>query len=99
MKPALAADDTTSSSASDILLRLRAIPTFCIVNEDGVSFMIFDGQASATGYFFLNFQVANQALKDARQKDTNAGAVELWSDAKIIVVPLAVALQLALRKT
>mmetsp|Transcript_103548 Transcript_103548/g.299565 ORF Transcript_103548/g.299565 Transcript_103548/m.299565 type:complete len:208 (-) Transcript_103548:135-758(-) len=61
--------------------------------------MIFDGQASATGYFFLSFQVASQALSDARQKDKNAGAAEVWSQAKIIVVPLAVALQLSLRKS
>lgn len=86
-------------SAQDTLLRLRSIPTFCIVDPDGVPFMIFDGQASATGYFFLSFDVAAQALQDARQKDKNAGAAETWSNAKIIVVPLAVALQLALRKT
>jgi hypothetical protein len=61
--------------------------------------MIFDGQASATGYFFLSFDVAAQALNDARGKDKNAGAAKIWSNANIIVVPLAVALQLALRKT
>eukprot|EP00980_Cylindrotheca_fusiformis_P021356 scaffold8240_cov133-Cylindrotheca_fusiformis.AAC.1 len=92
------ADDITSTS-QEVLLRLRSIPTFCLVNPDGVPFMIFDGQASATGYFFLSFDVAAQALKDAREKDKNAGATEIWSNAKIIVVPLAVALQLALRKT
>lgn len=84
-------------SASDLLLRLRSIPTFCLVNPEGTPFMIFDGQASATGYFFLSFQVATQALQDAKQKD-KAGQ-DIWSNAKIIVVPLAVALQLALRKT
>ena len=87
------------SSVQETLLRLRSIPTFCIVNNEGVPFMIFDGQASATGYFFLSFDVAAQALQDARQKDKNVGASETWSNAKIIIVPLAVALQLALRKT
>lgn len=85
--------------ASEILLRLRSIPTFSIVDPSGVPFMIFDGRASATGYFFLSFQVAAQALQDARQKDKNAGASEVWANAKIIVVPLAVALQLTLRKS
>ena len=95
-----AADTTTASAASDMLLRLRSIPTFCIVDPNGVPFMIFDPQqASATGYFFLSFQVASDALNDARQKDTNAGASQVWSQAQIIVVPLAVALQLTLRKS
>lgn len=99
-KSVLAADGGEgSASSSEILLRLRSIPTFSIVDPNGVPFMIFDGRASATGYFFLSFQVAAQALQDARQKDKNAGATELWSQAKIIVVPLAVALQLALRKS
>lgn len=96
-KSAMAAEGGDGSA--EILLRLRSIPTFSIVDPNGVPFMIFDGRASATGYFFLSFQVAAQALQDARQKDTNAGASELWSNAKIIVVPLAVALQLALRKS
>jgi len=61
--------------------------------------MIFDGGASATGYLFLSLNVALQALEDARSKDKNAGAAEVWSQAKIIVVPLAVAIQLALRKS
>lgn len=61
--------------------------------------MIFDGQAKATGYFFLSFDIAAQALQDARQKDKNTGAAQVWANAKIIVVPLAVALQLSLRKS
>ncbi|CAJ1931788.1 unnamed protein product [Cylindrotheca closterium] len=84
-------------STQDLLLRLRSIPTFCIVNPDGIPFMIFDGQSSATGYFFLSFDVAAQALQDARKKDKKGS--EIWSNANIVVVPLAVALQLALRKT
>ena len=57
--------------------------------------MIFDGKASATGYFFLSFDIAKQALDDARQKDKGS---DIWSKAKIIVVPLSVALQLGIRK-
>jgi hypothetical protein len=94
--PAIAADGD-AVSASAILLRLRGIPTFCIVNADGVPFMIFDGQASATGYFFLSFQVAAATLSDARQKDTKGE--DIWGGASIISVPLAIALQLTLRNT
>jgi hypothetical protein len=61
--------------------------------------MIFDGQASATGYFFLSFDIAAQALTDAKRKDTNAGAAAIWEQARIVVVPLAVALQISLRKS
>jgi hypothetical protein len=93
--PAIAADGDVS--ASDILLRLRSIPAFCIVNADGVPFMIFDGQASATGYFFLSFDVAFSALSDARQKDDKGQ--DIWASATIISVPLAIALQLTLRNT
>jgi hypothetical protein len=96
---ALAATASSSSTVSDILLRLGSIPTFSIVDPDGVPFMIFDGQAKATGYFFLSFDIAAQALQDARTKDQNTGAADVWGDAKIIVVPLSVALQLATRKT
>ena len=97
--PAYATDTTASPTASEIFLRLRSIPTFCLVNSEGVPFMIFDGQASATGYFFLSYETAVRALEDARKKDKNEGAKEIWSDAKIMVVPLAVAMQLSLRKT
>ena len=93
------ADDTSTADVSQILLRLKSIPTFCIVDPNGVPFMIFDGQASATGYFFLSFDIAAQALTDAKRKDTNAGAAAIWEQARIIVVPLAVALQISLRKS
>jgi len=93
------ADDAPAVDPSQILLRLKSIPTFCIVDPNGVPFMIFDGQASATGYFFLSFDIAAQALGDAKRKDTNVGATAIWDEARIIVVPLAVALQLSLRKS
>jgi hypothetical protein len=83
-------------AASEILLRLRNIPTFCIVNSAGIPYMIFDGAASATGYFFLSFKVAADVLNDARTKDETAGGK--WDEATIISIPLAVALQLGLRK-
>jgi hypothetical protein len=93
------ADDSLLPDASQILLRLKSIPTFCVVDPKGVPFMIFDGQASATGYFFLSFDIAAQALADAKRKDNNVGAAAIWEQARIIVVPLAVALQVSLRKS
>jgi Tic22-like family len=90
---------TAATTAKDVLSRLVSIPAFCLVDPDGVPFMIFDGQASATGYFFLSYQVAAQALEDARQKDIKTQeAQDLWRDAQIVVVPLSVAIQLAVSK-
>eukprot|EP00529_Nitzschia_sp_RCC80_P021012 CAMPEP_0113465856 /NCGR_PEP_ID=MMETSP0014_2-20120614/13964_1 /TAXON_ID=2857 /ORGANISM="Nitzschia sp." /LENGTH=407 /DNA_ID=CAMNT_0000358045 /DNA_START=173 /DNA_END=1396 /DNA_ORIENTATION=+ /assembly_acc=CAM_ASM_000159 len=95
-----AAETTTSPvTAKDVLSRLVSIPTFCLVDPNGVPFMIFDSQSTATGYFFLSFEVAAEALEDARKKDTKTSvAQELWKSAQIIVVPLSVAIQLALTK-
>jgi hypothetical protein len=99
---AMAAGDGAFEAASaissrDILSRLTGIPTFCIVDGDtGVPYMIFDGQSIATGYFFLSFQVASGVLQDARDKDPKGRAV--WDTARITVVPLSVALQVALSK-
>jgi hypothetical protein len=45
--------------------------------------MIFDGQASATGYRSL--QVVASTLSDARQKD--ADGQDIWATATIIAVP------------
>jgi hypothetical protein len=87
VKSALAADDITSS---EILLQLRAIPTFCIVNEDGVPFMIFDGQASATGYFFLNFQVT---MVDLYQNAL--GKNDLAKISNLAIIPVAETKQVA----
>jgi hypothetical protein len=92
--PAQAAGDS-APQANDILLRLRNIPTFTIVNSDGVPFMIYDGSASATGYFFMSFQLAKKTVDDARKQDVDK--VDSFAGATIITVPLAVALQLGLR--
>ena len=93
-----AAEEGAPASANEIFLRLKNIPTFAIVNNDGIPLMIFDGQASATGYFFLSFNVAKTVLEDARSKDKSKDAADKWSDATIITIPLTVALQLGLRK-
>ena len=92
------AGGASGGAVNEVLLRLKNIPTFCIVNSDGVPLMIFDGQASATGYFFLSFNVAKTVLEDARSKDKAKDAQDKWADATIISLPLTVALQLGLRK-
>lgn len=92
-----AASPSTTATSRAVLSRLAGIPTFCIVDgATGVPYMIFDGQASATGYFFLSFRVASEALNDAREKDAKGRAI--WEAAQIVVVPLPVALQLALTR-
>jgi hypothetical protein len=86
------------STGKEILSRLAGIPTFCIVDgTTGVPYMIYDGSsASATGYFFLSFQVAKGVLRDARDKDPLGK--DVWEAATITVVPLSVALQMTLSK-
>jgi hypothetical protein len=89
---------TTPPSAKDILSRLGSIPTFVLVQGDtGIPFMIFNGERSATGYFFLSYNIAEQALRDAREKDQTKGSVaNIWNAAQVRVVPLSIAMQLAL---
>ena len=65
--------------------------------------MIFNGKDGATGYFFLSYNVAKQALMDAQQKDSVSSSsgqqqkkATIWDTATIRVVPLSVALQLSL---
>ena len=95
--PAHAADDDDSNNlASEILDRLGNIPTFCLVQPDGTPFMIFNGERSATGFFFLSYNMAQTALQDAITKDKNKEAGAIWERAAVRVVPLSVAMQLSL---
>jgi hypothetical protein len=99
--PANAAAATTSSSSTkqEILSKLAGIPTFCLVNENGIPFVIFDrSSATGTGYFFLTKEIALQALDSARRNDSSKGAEQIWNKAQIKVVPLSIALQLSLTK-
>ena len=78
-------------TASDAFLRLRNIPTFTLVDPNGVPFMILDqggrSAAVATGYFFMSLETALGALQDAREKDKQAGAEEIWKNARVAVIP------------
>eukprot|EP00592_Proboscia_alata_P015081 CAMPEP_0194399088 /NCGR_PEP_ID=MMETSP0174-20130528/126467_1 /TAXON_ID=216777 /ORGANISM="Proboscia alata, Strain PI-D3" /LENGTH=471 /DNA_ID=CAMNT_0039195461 /DNA_START=251 /DNA_END=1666 /DNA_ORIENTATION=- len=102
---AVAAESTAKAeidtNSYEILRQLRSVPTFCIVTNDGIPFMVLDKtttknqiQQTASGYFFLSYQTASENLRSARQKEE--GQNNVWSNAKIIIVPLGVALQLSL---
>jgi hypothetical protein len=96
---AAAAPAATASSKQEILSKLAGIPTFCLVNENGIPFVIFDrSTATGTGYFFLTKEIALQALDSARRNDSSKGAEQIWNKAQIKVVPLSIALQLSLTK-
>ncbi|VEU35423.1 unnamed protein product [Pseudo-nitzschia multistriata] len=101
---ALAADGPITQV--EIFSKLARIPTFCLVNGpgagkdlEGVPFDIYNKDtASATGYFFLSYETAEEALKAASGLDSARGDGNIWMTAKIMVVPLSVALQLSLTK-
>lgn len=106
---ALAADSTSTAPAvtkEEIFSKLAKIPTFCLVNGpdagsdlSGVPFDIYNkDSATATGYFFLSYETAQNALKAASGMDALKGEDNIWMTAKIAVVPLSVALQLSLSR-
>jgi len=105
---ALAADASPAQKATkaEIISKLAGIPTFTLVNgpgsgadSDGVPFGIYNTDtATATGYFFMNYETALQALKVASDLDSERGDGNIWSTARVKVVPLSVALQLSLSR-
>ena len=67
----LADDETTASheaaasgmvSATSVARRLRAVPTFTIVDKRGVPFMVFGEDAKLTAYFFTSYDEARRIL-------------------------------------
>lgn len=92
------------ATKQEIIAKLAGIPTFCLMNGpdagpdfDGVPFGIYDASsATATGYFFMSYQTAQQALETASNLDMERGDGNIWSTAKIKVVPLSIAIQLSL---
>jgi len=104
-------DTDTNTNSYKILRQMRSIPTFCIVTNEGIPFMVLDKdqttttknqpnqQQTASGYFFLSYQTASGNLRSARQKEQQEGQMSnVCANAKIIIVPLGVALQLSLSK-
>lgn len=89
----------TKMNSYKILRKMRSVPTFCLVTQEGIPFMVLeDDKTTASGYFFLSYETASGNLRSARQKEQqDKGQISnVCADAKIIIVPLGVALQLAL---
>mmetsp|Transcript_23781 Transcript_23781/g.55981 ORF Transcript_23781/g.55981 Transcript_23781/m.55981 type:complete len:372 (+) Transcript_23781:135-1250(+) len=106
-EPALA-DDAAAPAVTkeEIFSKLSRIPTFTLVNGpgsgsnlEGVPFEIYNkDSATATGFFFLSYETAQEALKAASNLDSSRGDGNIWMTAQIKVVPLSVALQLSLTR-
>lgn len=104
---ALAVDSTAPAvTKEEIFSKLARIPTFTLVNGpgagsdlDGIPFDIYNkDSATGTGYFFLTYETAQGALKAASGLDAFRGEENIWNTARIMVVPLSVALQLSLSR-
>lgn len=104
---ALAADAANvAATKQEIFAKLAAIPTFCLVNGAGagtdfagVPFDIYDpSAATATGYFFMNYETAVNSLKVASDLDAEKGDGNIWATAAVKVIPLSVAVQMSLSR-
>ena len=94
--------------------RLRAVPTFAIVDGDGVPFHTYDkDSAGGYGYFFASYKSAEYVLQDAREAFAKAKAGEgaggggggpddvvpdAWGRARVATVPLDAVMQLTVRR-
>jgi hypothetical protein len=82
-----------------LLPRLRSVPTFCIVNSQGVPYMAVQKEGRmAKGYAFTSLEGAQAVKADAQRAAEEGGYAEVWKDATITYIPADVAMRLALRK-
>lgn len=94
-----AASTSPMTTINDLLLRLKSIPTFCIVDPNGAAYMVFkNDQALAVGYAFTTFPGALAVLSDAQRNAKEKGFFDVWKDATVTVIPLDIAVRLALKK-
>lgn len=101
---AVAASSSSSSSPltlQNLLNQLRVVPTFCLVNPEGASYMLIskNGEAFAKGYAFTTFSGALAVLGDAERAAEKGGYADTWKGATITVVPADIAVRLALQPT
>lgn len=87
-------------AVKDLLARVNAIPTFCIVNaETGGSYMMFQkSERMAKGYAFTTFEGALTVLGDAQRAAEEGGYADTWKNATITTIPADIAIRLALQK-
>ena len=80
---------------------LRAVPTFAIVDQKGVPYMVVGEDAKVTGYFFTDYQEAkriltvadksaDKAIAKAKKEDPAQAAdfINPWKEARISTVPM-----------
>jgi hypothetical protein len=104
--PCHATDDSSSRlSIDDIVELLHSTPTFCLVDPNGVPYMVVGEDAKVTGYFFTSFgeaqrvlqlakKSAAQAIKKAKQQGEDDVGDNPWTKARISTVPLDTAVTL-----
>jgi len=108
------ADDTTTTegvlSRDQVAQLLHVIPTFTLVDRQGVPFMVVGEDAKVTGFFFTSYSEAARILKVAsdsaetaikqaiaeRQPDADT-LTNPWKLARISTIPLDAAVSLSLK--
>lgn len=107
-------DDETSTgslSRDQVAKLLHSVPTFTIVDEKGVPYMVVGEDAKVTAYFFVSYEEASrilklaissadQSIKRAKQSTEPLEADQLsnpWKQARISTVPLDTAITLSLQ--
>ena len=98
----------TSANPQTLVDLLKDIPTFAIVDKQGVPYMVVGEDAKVTGYFFTSYDEAKRILVTAEDsadklvkelkrdepKTDPKNLVNPWKDATITTVPLDVAVSL-----
>lgn len=96
---------------TSIIDLLHDIPTYTIVDNDGVPFMVVGEDAKVTGYFFIEYNEAVRILKAASRSADNTiqqaiksgetlendQLINPWKNAYISTVPLDFAITLCLK--
>lgn len=82
-----------------LLTRVKQIPMFCIVNTEGVPYMVISkSEAIARGYAFTSMEGAIIVLGDAQKAAKEGGYGDVWKDATIVTIPGDIAMKMALQK-
>jgi hypothetical protein len=68
-------------SAKDLATKLRAVPTFSLVDSEGVPYFVFGEDAKVTSYFFVSYDEAKRILDTAKESSDKA-VVESYDEMK-----------------